>query len=70
MAKIRCFWEERKHADEVQFSITVKTDANPDWTGVAYGVDEWKARTRVMHGYPHQLRGDLVQYEVKKVGVT
>jgi hypothetical protein len=67
MPKIKCFWEERKHADEVQYSVTVKTDAKPDWTAVVYGIDKWKARTRAMHGYPHRLGGDLVEFEVKKI---
>lgn len=60
-------WQDQKSPDERRFSVTVKTNANPNWTAVVYALDEWKARTRVMFGYPHPLSGDFVEYDVEEV---
>jgi hypothetical protein len=60
-------WQKQNTDDERRFSVVVKTNANPNWATEVYALDEWKARTRAMFGYPHPLSGDFVDYEVKEI---
>ncbi len=48
------------------YKVTVKVEGKGDWSTTVEAPREGLAKTRVMFDYPHQLRGELVIYEVEE----
>jgi hypothetical protein len=48
------------------FTVTVSVKGKPNFRCTVEARDAWHARTRAMISYPYQLRGETVEYSIRK----